>query len=58
MGRAQELPGPPAHARALVRLASVSPISIVPEGPIAWRQALPLRRWFVSQIIMKRMNNK
>jgi hypothetical protein len=21
----------------------------VPEGPIAWRQGLPERRWFVSQ---------
>ncbi len=50
-GRASA-PGPACprvRVRVRVRLAPVSPFSIVPEGPIAWRQALPERGWFVSQ---------
>jgi hypothetical protein len=36
-----------------VRLTPERPFSIVPEGPIAWRQDLPERRWFVSQNLNK-----
>jgi len=55
MERAQVLSGPPACLcpRALACPPGAGEFSIVSEGPIAGRQDLPERRWFVSQNLNK-----